>query len=216
LKKIFDDWSGPIETLHEFFHGSDTLEQITIDNDTKTAFHQKYYKSEHYDQMVSLYHNFVKDCVIPLFDCDDTVFVIQKEPTFRINLPNNSALGVRPTMQDPTDRIGIHCDADYNHPDGEINFMLTFGKQFGTNSCYVETAPGSDEFYPIEMNYGEFFSFYGNKCRHFNKKNDTGMSRVSIDFRVMPISKYNEECNKKSLHSDRPFLIGGYYTIISR
>jgi FkbM family methyltransferase len=92
--------------------------------------------------------------------------------------------------------------------------MLTFGNQYGNNSCYVETAPSSDIFHPIEMKYGEFVSFYGNKCRHFNRKNDTGISRVSIDFRIMPISKYNPDYDKESLHTKRKFLLGGYYTKI--
>jgi len=216
LNKIFDERKGPAETLHEYFAGSDNLAQINIQGDTSTRFHNKYYNSEHYPEMVELYQRFVKECVLPRIHCDDTEFIVQKEPSFRIHLPNNSALGFRPSMNDPEDKIGIHCDNDYGHPDPEINFMLTFGNQSGNNSCYVETGPTSDIFHPIEMKYGEFVSFYGNKCRHFNRKNDTGISRVSIDFRIMPASKYNPDYDKESLHSKRKFLIGGYYTKFSR
>lgn len=216
LRKIFNNYDKPIENLHDFFDGSTNMPQITIDNDTKTNYHTKYYNSPHYNEMIILYRKFVQEVILPKFDCDDTEFIIQKEPTFRINLPNNTALGFRPTMGDPEDKIGIHCDADYGHPNTEINFMLTFGTQYGNNSCYVETAPHNNNFVAVEIKYGEFISFYGNKCRHFNKINDTGISRVSIDFRVMPLSKYDYNCTSESLHTKRKFLIGDYYIKISR
>jgi hypothetical protein len=216
IKRIFGDWTESIEDIHHFVPGSDNLRQITIDVDTYTKFHNHYYKSELYSDMLDMYQAFVKECVLPLFDCDDTEFVVQKEPSFRVHLPNNTALGFRPNMGDPEDKIGIHCDRDYGHPDTEINFMLTFGDQFGNNSCFVETSPRSDTFVPIEMKYGEFVSFYGNQCRHYNHKNDTGISRMSIDFRVMPMSNYNPDCNTHSLHSKRKFIIGDYYMKMTR
>lgn len=215
LRKIFDDWTEPIENLHKYFENSESLTQITIDDDTKTNFHKKYYNSPYYNELINLYYTFLREVVLPLFK-DDEEFIVQKDPSFRINLPNNTALGYRPNMGDPEDKIGLHCDGDYAHPDGEINFMLTFGKQYGNNSCFVETSPGNEEYYPIEINFGEFVSFYGNKCRHFNRINDTNISRISIDFRVIPISKYY--CNNKniSLHGKRKFLIGDYYVSMKR
>ena len=216
IKKIFDNWDNSIENIHNFYEDSINDEQVTIDTDTCTKYHQKYYKSPYYNEMIILYQQFVKEVVLPLFNCDDTEFVIQKEPSFRVSPPNNTALGFRPNMGDPEDKIGLHCDRDYAHPDTEINFMLTFGNQYGNNSCYVETEPHNNNFVALEMKYGEFISFYGNKCRHFNRVNDTGISRVSIDFRVMPLSKYDSNCSNQSLHSKRKFIIGDYYINMSR
>ena len=216
LRKIFHGWTGPIENLHCFFEDSDKLQQITIEEDTKTKFHRHYYDSPYYNEFISLYYRFVKEVVLPLFKTEDDRFIVQKDPCFRIHLPNNTALGKRTTMGDPEDKIGIHCDGEYGHPGGEINFMVTFGNQQGTNSCYVESSIGSEEYIPLEMKYGEFMSFYGNKLRHFNKTNNTGDARVSIDFRIIPISKYNDENNTVSLHGKRPFRVGGYYIEISR
>jgi len=215
LTKIFDNCNLLVENIHEFFE-TDENKQVTIDDDTKTKFHQKYYKSENYNEMIDLYQKFVKDIVLPIFNCEDNEFVVQKEPSFRVCPPKNTALGFRPNMGDPEDKIGIHCDGDYGHPENEINFMLTFGNQYGNNSCYVETSPYSNNFVALEMKYGEFIAFYGNRCRHFNRINDTGISRVSIDFRVMPLSKYDSNCEKESLHSKRKFLIGDYYVKMSR
>ena len=215
LNKIFDNCDLPVENIHNFF-GNDQNKQVTIDDDTRTKFHQKYYKSEHYNEMIELYQSFVKNVVLPVFNCEDIEFIVQKEPSFRVCPPNNTALGFRPNMGDPEDKVGLHCDSDYGHPEGEINFILTFGNQYENNSCYVETMPNSNNFVSLQMKYGEFIGFYGNRCRHFNKVNDTGISRVSIDFRVMPLSKYDFNCVAESLHSKRKFLIGDYYIKMSR
>jgi hypothetical protein len=216
LHLIFDEWDKPIESLHEFFGDSNSLEQITIDNDTTTKFHRKYYDSPHYPKLLDLYYIFVKEVVLPLFNENDKEYVVQKDPCFRICLPNNTAIGLRKEMNDPEDKIGIHCDGDYHHPSGEINFMLSFGEQYGNNSCFVETSLGSDMYEPITMNYGSFVSFYGNKYKHFNKKNDTGISRISIDFRIIPYSKYDPTSTAESLHGKRKFLIGDYYVKLTK
>lgn len=216
LCKIFNNWSKPIEELHQFFENSDKLEQITIDEDTKTKFHRHYYDSPHYTEFIDLYYKFVKEQVLPLFKVETNEFVVQKDPCFRICLPNNTALGKRTTIEESNDKIGMHTDGEYGHPPGEINFMVSFGYQRESNSCYIETKVESNEFKPIEMNYGEFYSFYGNKLRHHNKTNITGEARVSIDFRVIPMTHYQEENAEVSLHGKRPFLIGGYYVRMER
>lgn len=215
LRKIFDNWEHPIYELYKYFDDSDKLEQIIIDGDTKTKFHRKYYDSPYYNEFLEEYYRFVKEVVLPLFN-DENEFVIQKDPAFRIHLPNNTALGYRPNMNDPEDKIGLHCDGDYGHPIGEINFMLTLSGQYGNNSCFVETEPENNNFTPLEMEYGEFISFNGNKCRHYNKTNDTGVGRVSIDFRIIPKALYDETYRGESLHGKRKFIIGGYYIAMTK
>ena len=216
LLKIFNNWEGTVETLYQFFENSDKLDQITIDEDTKTKFHRHYYDSPYYQELLDLYYKFLKEVVLPIFKTTDSEFVVQKDPCFRICLPNNTALGKRQGVDTTNEKIGVHTDGEYGHPTSEINFMLSFGSQYDTNSCYVETQEGSNEFKAITLNYGEFYSFYGNKLRHFNKTNITGTSRVSIDFRVMPYSLYEESNEKVSLHGKRPFKIGGYYIKLSK
>jgi hypothetical protein len=131
---------------------------------------------------------------------------------FRVHLPNNVAVGSK------------HCDADYNHPPGEINFwvpltkgttntkkpinynciyrfisghcesvekkrwfvsfrnetndLIWFDVVWGNNGFWVESAPNKGDFHPIgNLNYGDIFRFYGNKCQHYNNVNDTGLDR---------------------------------------
>ena len=48
---------------------------------------------------------------------------------------------------------------------------------------------------------------------HGNKDNTTGETRVSFDFRVIPISRYIDS-NHNTINTKIPFSIGGYYKII--
>ena len=38
-----------------------------------------------------------------------------------------------------------------------------------TQLLFGETEPGKKDFIPLEINYGEYFQFNGNKCTHGNK-----------------------------------------------
>jgi len=109
----------------------------------------------------------------------------------------------------------MHCDSEYNHPRGEINFWLPFTDARGNNSIYVETQPEKGDFHCVELKYGQLFRFYGNMCRHFNELNDTGSTRVSIDFRIIPASMWDFSATSEaaSVKSGLKFTIGGYYDI---
>lgn len=206
MKKILG-LEGDLHDAHRLIHDSSEWEQITFQNDTSTAFHTKYYKSPLYSEMVSLYQRFVKEWLLPQLEEDE--YIVQKEPSFRIHIPNNTALGKRGDEED-TEKIGLHCDGDYNHPRSEVNYMISITGQEGTNSCYVESEPGKGDFHPIILSYGEVFRFYGNQCRHYNMKNTTGKTRISFDFRVIPASQYHET-DASAIHSGRKFVVGGYY-----
>ncbi len=182
-------------------------EQITFDEDTKTWFHRTYYSSPHYPELIALYDRFVREEVLPLYP--DTAHAVQIDPSFRIHLPNNTALGKRD--DDVGETIGLHCDSDYNHQPGEINFILPLTPMFGTNSVYVESAPEKGDFHPAEVPVGSLFCFYGNKCRHYNRRNDTGVSRLSLDFRIIPMKDYDPAWSSVSIHGKRPLTLGGYF-----
>lgn len=200
---------GDLRQAHTLIESSIHWNQIEFQNDTSTDFHKLYYKSPQYSQMISLYHRFLQEWLLPQLDEKEDEFIVQKEPSFRIHIPNNTALGKRGDEVD-SEKIGFHCDSDYNHPAAEMNYMLTITGQQDTNSCYVETEPGKEDFHPIAMSYGDVFRFYGNKCRHYNMKNRTNHTRISLDFRVIPASQY-VETEGEAVHSGRKFVVGGYY-----
>jgi hypothetical protein len=206
MKKILG-LQGDLTQAHSLIEGATEWAQISFQNDTSTEFHKKYYKSSHYHEMVELYQRFLQTWLLPQLEEDE--YIVQKEPSFRIHIPNNTALGKRGDEKDE-EQIGLHCDADYNHPSGEVNYMLTVTGQSDTNSCYIESEPGKGDFHPIAIAYGEVFRFYGNKCRHYNKRNISQNTRISFDFRVIPASKYEEE-GTVAIHSGRKFTVGEYY-----
>jgi hypothetical protein len=193
--------------VHTLIEESKQWDQITFQNDTSTSFHKRYYKSDKYHEIVELYHQFLREWLLPQLDEDE--YIVQKEPSFRIHIPNNTALGKRGDEVDD-EKIGLHCDSEYNHPSSEMNYMLTLTGQSDTNSCYVESEPGKEDFHPIAIEYGEVFRFYGNKCRHYNKRNISHKTRVSFDFRVIPASQFSED-NSVAVHSGRKFSVGEYY-----
>ena len=47
---------------------------------------------------------------------------------------------------------------------------------------------------------------------HGNKQNTTQNTRVSVDFRVIPLSKYNEE-DGSAIYTKMKFQIGDYYEV---
>jgi hypothetical protein len=205
VQKIFST-QKPLEFIHA---ENMPTEQVTFDTDTSTDYHKLYYNSDLYKEMIAIYDDFLVTNILPLFGED---IVVQKEPSFRICLPNNTALGKCATDID-SEIIGMHCDSDYNHPKEEINFMLTITGQEETNSCYIETEPKKGDFFPVKLAKGDFMSFYGNQCRHYNKVNRTGKTRISIDFRVIPYSQY-KDTSSSAVHSNRKFCIGEYFKLL--
>jgi hypothetical protein len=47
---------------------------------------------------------------------------------------------------------------------------------------------------------------------HGNKPNKTSLTRISFDFRIIPLSKYNPTWNTDSPTSHTKFSLGHYYT----
>jgi hypothetical protein len=206
LQEIFDT-QLPLDDLHLGYDLS-SFSQVTFDNDTATLFHKGYYKSPQYHEAIEIYNSFLRNEILPLFKED---LVVQKEPSFRVCVPNNTALGKLST--DSNEIIGLHCDGDYNHPKEELNIMLTVTGQHDTNSCYAETEPSKGDFIAINLLPNQFMTFYGNQCRHYNKVNTTGKTRVSFDFRIIPKRLY-KEVDSSAVHSGRKFTIGGYYKLL--
>jgi len=190
----FDD----LEQIHTKYTEFTKKGVIQFENDQQTPLHKKFYNSVLLTNFLELYRNFVREFIAPMFN--ESVIVYQTKPTFRVQLPNNVAIGQK------------HCDSEYNHPEGEINFWIPLTKVFENNGIWLESEPGKGDFHPIgNLNYGNIFRFYGNKCRHYNNINDTGSTRISFDFRVMPRSKYIPS-EATTVKSGMKFIIGSYYS----
>jgi hypothetical protein len=184
----------------DLFPGEELLSKPWPFNEATDDYYKTFYGKlgSGWSEMVNSYEMFVNNEISKLFDED---FLYQYFPSFRIHLPGLKAVNK------------WHYDSDdyHKHPDGEINFHLSVTDCFDTNAIWVESKPRKEDFEPIEMSYGQFAQFDGNKCTHGNKVNLTGKTRISFDFRILPISKYLKGKNKMSVTKSNKFEVNEYY-----
>lgn len=172
------------------------------ETDQATVHHHQFYEWTEGDDFKDMYENFIEVCVRPLYLGP---IVVQANPTFRIAYPNNIAVGE------------FHKDKNYRDPEWaakvkEVNYFLPFTDAFGTNTFWAESEEDKGDFAPVECDYGYYVRWDGANLTHGNKVNDTGQTRISVDFRV---------CEKRnfiplaqgSINTGKKFDIGGYYKL---
>ena len=164
------------------------------------------------------YLSFIREYIKPIFS-SETLLLIQKTPNIRFHLPGCSNIGKRDT--DINDEIiGLHHDSEFGHPEEEINIIIPITDMFDTNSIYYEDTPNSNisvyNYSNLKINKDSFFVGNLNKCRHYNKINNTNKTRISLDFRIIPYTKFiNKNENEISLTSKMKFDVGNYYMLFS-
>lgn len=176
--------------------------------DQSTQFHQKFYKAVQADsEFLDCYRRFIRDEAAKQFryqrshrlSPDDRI-LFQKIPTFRVHLPNNKSVGGT-----------SHRDADYNHPLGEMNFLVPLTPMRGTSSVFYETSPGAKDYRFKDLDPGNYWIFDGNQCEHGNLPNTMGWTRVSFDFRLIAKSDLMLAKDACSVAYGLKFTEGEYY-----
>lgn len=140
-----------------------TMEQSTL--------YKKYWSLTESPDFAALYEYFVRDVVQPLVD-DDILF--QAYPTPRI------------VFADQQGEARFHRDRDYGHDQREVNLQVALTPSFATNAMWIESEPGRADYRPAELVPGQMLVFDGANLTHGAVPNETGRSRVSFDFRVIP------------------------------
>ncbi|HEY1604525.1 MAG TPA: StrG-like protein [Allosphingosinicella sp.] len=79
--------------------------------------------------------------------------------------------------------LRFHSDQEYGQTPDTVNVWLPVTSVHGSNSMYVESAPGLSDFAPLELEYGQIFLFYGTEMLHGTLDNMSGGTRISYDFR---------------------------------
>lgn len=185
-----------LNRLHEF-----AIEEYSklfeIGKDSSTVFHQKFYDRYRagWGKLEKLYELVIKEVAVE----QQEDFLYQKFPTFRVHLPNNVAVGA------------FHRDADFGHPAGEMNFVIPLTDAFDSDSIWVESEEWKEDFTPMMLVVGDLIEFNGNRLKHGNYVNKTGKTRVSMDFRILPISKYDDNSAGESITRKTKFVDGEYY-----
>ena len=205
IAKILECEDRDLSQLHTTIPGSEDAAILTVAHDQCLVFHRMYYQNPLMYKVLELYEDMIKNYIAPMFKED--VIVYQKRPTFRVQLPNNTAVP-SDLGGDPT-RPGLHRDSDFNHPLGEINFWVPFTKTLPDNTVWTESEVDKGDFHPILTDNGNMLRFYGNQVMHYNHVNKCGATRVSFDFRVIPLSKYDPHGEvKRSVQTGRRFTVG--------
>tara|TARA_B100002019_G_scaffold135269_1_gene116623 strand:- start:19701 stop:20366 length:666 start_codon:yes stop_codon:yes gene_type:complete len=194
-----------LENLH--IERKDLLpqEKLNFENESKTRYHDHFYSRlrSGWDEITTAYETFIKNEIKPLVRDE---FVYQAFPTVRFHIPGDQAIHY----------WHYDSDEDHRHPEGEINFQVALTNIHDTQAMWIESVPGLGDYSPMNMSYGEYYVFNGNKCTHGNKCNETNKTRVSFDFRILPLKKYENylksNTNKSSATMDRKFIVGSYYS----
>ena len=177
-----------------------------LGKDTSSQLHSIFYNklNSGWDEIHELYEKFIEEVVALYLDKD--IFLYQAFPTFRIHYVGNRAITT------------WHKDGDENHkhPEGEINFWLPLTNTFGDNTLWVESKPDMKDYHPIETTPGHMLVFDGNRCSHGNKINTTIKTRVSLDFRILPIRYYNPHYPHKTATKGWRYIIGEYYKLYDK
>jgi len=170
------------------------------ENDQSTHYHKMFYKIARSSNFLSIYNSFIREIVKPTFG-EDVVY--QKIPTFRLHFPGNIAVGE------------YHRDRNYRDPEwakrvNEFNFFLPLTDAYDSNTIWLESEEGKEDFSPMNAKYGEIVKWDGSNLLHGNKLNEEIHTRVSFDFRVMPLSRYEPSAHG-SINTGTRFSLGGYY-----
>ena len=171
--------------IHGFRHGGHPLpKQWRSARKDNRKLIRRLEQDEAYQRFIAAYQRFVQETIAPR--CGDPSGVAyQCPPTLRVHMPGRA----------PT--IAQHCDSEYDrHHAGEINFWVPLTPVGGTNTLWTESEPGKADFHPFDLpTVGQAVRFNGYKCRHYTLANETGQTRVSFDFRCIPLSVWRDEFN---------------------
>lgn len=186
-----------LSVLH--FLARDNTGVFGVGPDQKTVWHDRFYGMDDGGRFMKSYREFVQEVIQPIFA---EPLVYQKKPTFRVQYTGNVGVGE------------FHKDKDYHHNRAEVNIWLPVTEAYGNNTIWVESKEDAGDYHPIRVSPGQFLQFNGCHLKHGNKINDTGKTRVSFDFRVIPQSQYKENPDAGvSVVRGIKFVLGGYYEL---
>lgn len=201
FRSLLEDMLGRTD-LEELHKSVSYPELFTMKTEQSTIYHKEFYDKVRGSKFLEKYNHFIEHIIKPHFNGDKVVF--QKIPTFRTQFLDNISVGK------------WHRDRDYSHSTDEVNFYLSITESKNTNAVWAESEPDKGDYKPLNAKYGEYIMWDGANCRHGNKQNEEGFTRVSFDFRAMAHSDYKdfERQGKESVHAKVKMVIGDYYEVL--
>ena len=194
----------------EKMFGTDQLERIheiedcdfgilDMETDQTTYLHKKFYEKVEETKFLDDYKKFLKDVILPHFNED---LLYQKIPTFRIQVPDNISVAE------------FHNDKSYSHSPDEVNIFLPITEAKETYTIWSESQENLGDYSPMNAEYGEYYIWDGANLKHGNKINESNISRFSVDFRVLPFSKYDENNMQETITTKIKLKLGSYFELM--
>jgi len=170
---------------------------VTPGQDNNTPLHEVLYsifqQGTGEGSFLGLYRSFVRSLQAH-FGCE---LVFQTKPTFRIHLPGNLSVGA------------YHRDSEYNHPLEEINLWVPLTRAYKTATIWMESAYDKADYQPKELEFGQFLIF-DSRLKHGNEVNREPYTRVSFDFRVIPLHLFKNP-ERATANRGKRLALGDYY-----
>lgn len=113
-------------------------------------------------------------------------------PKFRVHLSGTESVS------------SFHRDSHITNRPEQINVFLPFTDVFEGNTLWCEDNYGSDNFIPLNLKYGQALLWDGGYLKHGTLKNNTGLTRVSCDFRFHYKDEFLADEAIRKILSGRP------------
>ncbi len=206
-----------------------SIEDLTVDASGQSKVSSSLYEidGKFYDRYVDFLRTVVRANLV------DFNFYFQAQPTFRCSIPGSPGYNWRPNY---------HCDIAIGHPPDEINFWIPLTICYGNNSLvYADLEDSLSVWRSFDYNFEAFHRaldtdddvfdrcrsitksydsangrglMFDSRIMHLHQKNDTPNSRVSFDFRIIPVESI-ESRTATFVGTGRrkaSFLPGDYYS----
>ena len=195
IEKMFG--TNQLERIHEIEDCDFGI--LDMETDNTTYLHKKFYEKVEQTNFLDDYKKFLKDVILPHFNED---LLYQKIPTFRIQVPDNISVAE------------FHNDKSYSHSPDEVNIFLPITEAKETYTIWSESQENLGDYSPMNAEYGEYYIWDGANLKHGNKINESNTSRFSVDFRVLPFSKYDENNMQETITTKIKLKLGSYFELM--
>ena len=126
-------------------------------------------------------------------------WAIQRFPSLRVQFPNNVSV------------FEFHKDSDYSHHIGEINNFLAVTNCKNTSALHIQKNLGWEDYEPFNLISGELAQINTSIFKHGDLKNCENFTRISIDFRVIPLSVIKRAPVGKRITANKKMDENNYY-----
>jgi hypothetical protein len=159
-----------LSKLHEAEHAACDLPRTLTYNDN-LRLRARMAALPRQGNFFNLYRKFAEKEIAPLFG---GAISYTRIPTFRVQMAGTESISK------------WHTDAEVTGRIDQIVCWTPFVDVHETATIWCETDYGRKDYVPIDVCYGEVLMFDGALLSHGSVPNRTDISRVSMDFRVMP------------------------------